>query len=115
MKDVEGRRKMRSNDHETLFCRSIGDGLHRRVDARLCPRGAWAWWRVYEPWRVRAQSHHSLGITSAQDAPFLKSDSSSTRRTHAAARHQRAVGAGPLWGGYVGAVRRPQSGGINYL
>jgi hypothetical protein len=28
MRDVEGRRnKMRSNDHETHFCRSIGDGL----------------------------------------------------------------------------------------
>src|SRR5262249_20633879 len=114
MKDVEGRRnKMRSNDHETRFCRSIGDGLHRRVDARLCPRGAWAWWRVCEPWRLGAGSYHSLGITRAADARFLKPDSRPPPGTRPAPRHHRAVGAEPVRVSYVGAVRRSQIGVIS--
>ncbi len=101
---VEGRRKMRNNDHETRFCGSIGSGgLRRRSYSRLCPRRWWAWRRVCEPWRLRAQSYHSLGITSTADARFPKSDSGPTRGTFAGAGHQRAVGAKPLWGGYVGA------------
>jgi hypothetical protein len=75
---------MRSNDHETRFCSTIGDGLRSRLDARLCPRGAWAWRRVCEPWRLRPQSH---------DSP-----------AGAAARHQRALGAQPIRGSYVGAL-----------
>jgi hypothetical protein len=68
--DLEGRHKMRSNDHETRFCSSIGGGLHRRIDAWLCPRRAWAWRRVCERWRLRAQSHDSPGITNAANARF---------------------------------------------
>jgi len=89
---------MRSSDHETRFCGSIGDGLHRRIDARLCPRGDWAWRRVCEPWRLRAESYHSARITSAADARFPKPDSDPARGTYAAARHQRAVGAEPVRG-----------------
>jgi uncharacterized protein len=82
---VEGRRKMRNNDHETRFCGSIGSGgLRRRSYSRLCPRGWWAWRRVCEPWRLRAQSYHSLGITSTADARFPKSDSGPTRSRAAA-------------------------------
>jgi len=101
-KGVEGRRKMRNNDHETRFCGNVGGGgLRRRIYSRLCPRGLWAWRRVCEPWRLRAQSYHSPGITSAADARLPKPDSGPARGTFAAARHQRAVGAKPLWGDYV--------------
>src|SRR5262249_29451562 len=75
-KGVEGRRKMRSNDHETRFCGSVGGGgLRRRIYSRLCPRRLWAWRRVCEPRRLRAQSYHSPGITSAADARLPKPDS----------------------------------------
>jgi hypothetical protein len=100
MKDVEGRRKIRSNDHETRFCRSIGDGFRRRIDAQLCPWGAWAWRRV--SWRLRAESYHSARITSAADARFPKPDSGPARGTYAGARHQRAGGAEPVRRSSVG-------------
>src|SRR5262245_1921155 len=103
-KGVEGQRKMRNNDHETRFCGNVGGGgLRRRIYSRLCPRGLWAWRRVCEPWRLRAQSYHSPGITSAADACLPKPDSGPARGTFAAARDQRAVGAKPLWGSYVAA------------
>lgn len=95
---------MRNNDHETRFCGNVGGGgLRRRIYSRLCPRGLWAWRRVCEPWRLRAQSYHSPGITSAADARLPKPDSGPARGTCAAARHQRTLGAQPIRGGYVGA------------
>src|SRR5215472_291216 len=104
---VEGRRKMRNNDHETRFCGNVGGGgLRRRVYSRLCPRGLWARRRVCEAWRLRAQSYHSPGLTSAADARLPKPDSGSARGTYAAARHQRAGGAEPVRGSYVGRAAR---------
>src|SRR5262249_41898128 len=88
----------------TRFCSSIGGGLHRRIDAWLCPRRTWAWRRGCEPWRVRAQSHDSPGITNAANARFLKPDSSPPRGTGPAARHPPAPGAQPIRGSYVGAL-----------
>src|SRR5262249_15587881 len=102
LKGVEGRWKIRNKDHETRFCGNVGGGgLRRRIYSRLCPRRLWAWRRVCEPRRLRAQSYHSPGITSAADARLPKPDSGPARGTFAAPRHQRAVGAKPLWGDYV--------------
>jgi len=103
LKRVEGRRKMRSNHHETRFCSSVGGGhLCRRIYSRLRPRRPWACGRVCKPWRPRARSYDSPGITGPADARFRKPDTGPARGTFAAARHQRAVGAKPLWRGYVG-------------
>src|SRR5262249_2937055 len=66
-------------------------------------RRPWACGRVCKPWRPRARSYHSPGITGTADAHFRKPDSGPTRGTFAAARDQRPVGAKPLWRGYVGA------------
>src|SRR5262249_30725681 len=104
VKHIEGRRKMRSNDHETRFCSSVGGGgLRRRIYSRLRPRRPWACGRVCKPWRPRARSYHSPGITGTADAHFRKPDSGPTRGTFAAARDQRPVGAKPLWRGYGSA------------
>src|SRR5215467_10462429 len=65
--------------------------------------GAWAWLRICQSWRLRARSYHSPGITGAADARLPKPDSGPARGTCAAARHQRALGAQPIRGGYVGA------------
>src|SRR2546430_15822249 len=90
---------MRKSDHETRFCGRIGGGLRRRIYSQLCPWRLWAWRRI--SWRLRAQSYDTPRIASTADARFSKPDSDSPRGTCAAARHQRAVGAEPIWRGYV--------------
>src|SRR5262245_37588309 len=113
VKHIEGRRKMRSNDHETRFCSSVGGGgLRRRIHSRLRPWGPWACGRVCEPWRPRARSYHSPGITGAAGTRFRKPDSGPARGTFAAARHQRPVGAKPLWRGFVAASALPVGGAL---
>src|SRR5215510_16507724 len=115
MKCVEGRRTMRSNDHETRFCSGVGGGgLCRRIYSRLRPRGLWACGRGCEPWRLRAQSYDSAGITSAADARFPKPDSSPARGTFAAARHQWSVGKEPVRGSYVGALAASPLGELHH-
>src|SRR2546425_7132511 len=93
---------MRKSDHETRFCGRIGGGLRRRIYSQLCPWRLWAWRRI--SWRLRAQSYDTPGIASTADAGFSKPDSGPARGTCAAARHQRAVGAEPIWRGYVARV-----------
>src|SRR6266568_587954 len=94
-----GRRRMRNSDHETHFCGRVGGGLRRRIYSQLCPWRLWAWRRI--SWRLRAQSYDTPRIASTADARFSKPDSGPARGTYAAARHQRAVGAEPIWRGYV--------------
>ena len=81
--------RMRNSNHETRFCDRVGGGLHRRIYSQLCP------------WRLRAQSYDTPRIASTADARFSKPDSGPARGTYAAARHQRAVGAEPIWRGHV--------------
>src|SRR6266403_890482 len=100
---------MRKSDHETRFCGRIGGGLRRRIYSQLCPWRLWAWrrisWRLWAwrriSWRLRAQSYDTPRIASTADARFSKPDSGPARGTYAAARHQRAVGAEPIWRGHV--------------
>ena len=90
---------MRNSDHETRFCGRSGGGLRRRIYSQLCPWRLWAWRRI--SWRLRAQSYDTPRIASTADARFSKPDSGPARGTYAAARHQRAVGAEPIWRGHV--------------
>jgi len=90
---------MRNSDHETNFLDRVGGGLRRRIYSQLCPWRLWAWRRI--SWRLRAQSYDTPRIASTADARFSKPDSGAARGTYAAARHQRAVGAEPIWRDYV--------------
>src|SRR6266446_3701090 len=90
---------MRTSDHETRFCGCVGGGLRRRIYSQLCPWRLWAWRRL--SWRLRAQPYDTPQIASTADARFSKPDSDPARGTYAAARHQRAVGAEPIWRGHV--------------
>jgi hypothetical protein len=91
--------KMRNSDDETRFRGYVGGGLRRRIYSQLCPWRLWAWRRI--SWRLRAQSYDTPRIASTADARFSKPDSGPARSTYAAARHQRAVGAEPIWRGHV--------------
>jgi hypothetical protein len=96
--------KMRKSDHETRFCGGAGGGLRRRIYSRLCPWRRWTWWRLCPPiwsWRLRAQSYDSSRIAGTADARLPKPDSGPACGTCAGARHQRAVGAEPIWRGHV--------------
>ena len=95
-----GRPRLRDSDHETRFCGCVGGGLRRRIYSQPCPwRRLWAWRRL--SWRLRAQSYDTPRIASTADARFSKPDSGPARSTYAAARHQRAVGAEPIWRAHV--------------
>ena len=79
--------------HEEIYRRSRVDLADRDpVTHRDCKRSP------------RVRSYHSPGITSTADARFRKPDSGPARGAFAAARDQRAVGAKPIWRGYVGAL-----------
>src|SRR5262245_3085031 len=89
-----GRNGMRNDDHETCSCDAVGgDGVRRRIDARLCP-GRWAW-RLW-PHGCRAQSFHAAGLAGTDDADFSKLDSGPASGSCAGARHQWAVGTQPV-------------------
>ena len=92
--------------------------MRPRIYSQLCPWRLWAWRRL--SWRLRAQSYDTPRIASTADARFSKPDSGPVRGTYAAARHQRAVGAEPIWRGYVarlvsfGVVRDHRDSGREY-
>src|SRR5262249_5120854 len=65
-----------------------------------------------EPWRPGARSYPSPGITGAAGTRFRTPDSGPARGTFAAARHQRPVGAKPLWRGFVAASALPVGGAL---
>jgi hypothetical protein len=92
--------RTRSYSHEARFCNCVSSGLRRRIHAELCTRRRWA--RIWS-WRACTKSDHTVGSIPAAQRHFPKPHSGAAPGTFAGTRHQRAVGAKPVWRRYVSA------------
>jgi hypothetical protein len=92
--------RTRSYSHEASFCNCVSSGLRRRIHAELCTRRRWA--RIWS-WRACTKSDHTVGSIPAAQRHFPKPHSGAAPGTFAGTRHQRAVGAKPVWRRYVSA------------